>query len=48
VSDEKEKEVAESKKLSERDKKEIQDGACVNCALISIVFMVFMTVAMML
>ncbi|MFW9909758.1 MAG: hypothetical protein ACFFEF_14395 [Candidatus Thorarchaeota archaeon] len=35
-----EKELAESQKLSKRDKKEIQDGACVNCALITILFMI--------
>jgi hypothetical protein len=48
VTDEKEDEVVESQKLSDRDKKEIQDGACVNCALVSIIFTIIMTIAMAL
>ncbi len=32
-----EEEIVESQKLSARDKKEIQEGACVNCAAASIV-----------
>jgi len=42
------KEVTESQKLSKRDKKNIQDGACVNCALVTFLFMVVMMVAMVL
>ena len=40
--------VTESQKLSPRDKKEIQEGACVNCALISIVFMIATIFVMLL
>ena len=32
-------ELSESQKLTPKDKKQIQDGACVNCALVSFVFM---------
>ena len=42
------KEVAESQKLSKQDKKKIQDGACVNCALVMFIFMFIMMVAMAL
>ena len=45
---EKEEEVAESQKLSSKDKKEIQEGLCVNCALISFVVTILMMVAMVL
>ena len=45
---ENEDEVAESQKLSKRDKKEIQEGLCVNCALLSFILTIFMIVAMVL
>jgi hypothetical protein len=41
-------EVAESQKLSDRDKKEIQEGLCVNCALVSILFTILLMVTMVL
>ena len=44
----KDEEVAESQKLSPQDKKEIKEGLCVNCALISILFTIFLMVAMVL
>ncbi|MHA3962173.1 MAG: hypothetical protein AM325_001430 [Candidatus Thorarchaeota archaeon SMTZ1-45] len=44
----KEEEVAESQKLSKRDKKEIEEGLCVNCALVSILFTILMFVTMVL
>ncbi|MFO7836635.1 MAG: hypothetical protein R6V83_08270 [Candidatus Thorarchaeota archaeon] len=31
--DENNEEIAESDKLTEKDKQEIQEGACVNCAI---------------
>ncbi len=43
-----EEEVAESQKLSKRDKKEIEEGLCVNCALVSILFTILMMVTMVL
>lgn len=43
-----EEEVSESQKLSARDKKEIQEGACVNCALVSILFMLITITIMIL
>ena len=46
--DKNDEEVAESQKLSKRDKKEIQEGLCVNCALVSILFTIFLMVAMVL
>jgi hypothetical protein len=45
---EKDDEVAESQKLSPRDKKEIEEGLCVNCALVSILFTILMMVTMVL
>ncbi|MFW9926565.1 MAG: hypothetical protein ACFFDM_07365 [Candidatus Thorarchaeota archaeon] len=45
---EKEEEVAESQKLSKRDKKEIEEGLCVNCALLSFVITILMMVAIVL
>jgi hypothetical protein len=45
---EKEEDVAESQKLTKKDKKEIQEGLCVNCALLSFVFTILMMVAMVL
>ena len=40
MTDEDKEKVTDSQKLSPRDKKEIQEGACVNCALVSIIFMI--------
>ena len=48
MTDTEDKDIAESQKLSKQDKKRIQDGACVNCALISILFMVASIIAMAL
>jgi hypothetical protein len=44
----KNEEVAESQKLSPQDKKEIKEGLCVNCAVVSILFTIFLMVAMVL
>ncbi|MFX1561268.1 MAG: hypothetical protein ACFFBL_11830 [Promethearchaeota archaeon] len=41
-------EVAESQKLSKRDKKEIEEGLCVNCAFVSILITIFLMVTMVL
>ena len=46
--DNKDEEIAESQKLSDRDKKEIKEGLCVNCAVLSFVFTILMMVAMVL
>jgi hypothetical protein len=46
--DKKDDEVAESQKLSPRDKKEIKEGLCVNCALVSILFTILLMVTMVL
>ena len=46
--EEKEEEVAESQKLSPKDKKEIEEGLCVNCALLSFAITIFMMIAMVL
>jgi hypothetical protein len=45
---EKEEDIAESQKLSKRDKKEIEEGLCVNCALLSFIITIFMIFAMVL
>ncbi|MFX1485329.1 MAG: hypothetical protein ACFFCP_19320 [Promethearchaeota archaeon] len=45
---EKEEEVAESQKLTPKDKKEIEEGLCVNCALLSFVITIFLMVVMVL
>ena len=45
---ENEDDIAESQKLSKRDKKEIQEGLCVNCALVSFVLTILMMVVMVL
>ncbi len=42
------KDIAESQKLSKRDKKQIQDGACVNCAVVTFLFMVVMMISLVL
>lgn len=48
MSPKKKEEVAESDKLTPRDKKEIQEGACVNCAVATFVIVVLMMTAMLL
>jgi hypothetical protein len=45
---ENEEEVAESQKLSKKDKQEIKEGLCVNCALLSFVITILVMVAMVL
>jgi len=45
---ENEDDIAESQKLSKRDKKEIQERLCVNCALVSFVITILMMVVMVL
>jgi hypothetical protein len=48
MSPKKKDEVVESDKLSPRDKKEIQEGACVNCAVATVVFVVLAIAATLL
>ena len=48
MSDEENEEVAESQKLTAQDKKELQRGACVNCALVSIIFMIVSVLVMII
>ncbi|MHA2243108.1 MAG: hypothetical protein ACXABZ_14380 [Candidatus Thorarchaeota archaeon] len=48
MTDEDNDELSESQKLTPKDKKQIQDGACVNCALVTFAFMIFMMVALVL
>ena len=40
--------IVESQKLTQKDKKEIQEGACVNCALVSFIFIVISALIMIL
>ena len=48
MTEKEEKDIAESQKLSKRDKKEIQDGACVNCVIVSFVFMAISVIVLLL
>ncbi|MFW9800409.1 MAG: hypothetical protein ACFFD9_08230 [Candidatus Thorarchaeota archaeon] len=48
MTDDENEEVADSFKLSKRDKKELQDGACVNCAVFLFIFMFAVFAAMIL
>jgi len=41
-------EMSESQKLTPRDKKEIEEGACVNCAVATFLFVVVVMAAMLL
>jgi hypothetical protein len=45
---ENEEEVVESQKLTKKDKQEIQEGLCVNCALLSFVITIFMIITLVL
>ena len=48
MTDEEKEDVVESQKLSSRDKIEIQDGMCVNCALVSFILTFIMMLAVAL
>lgn len=39
MEDGKDEEVVESKKLTKKDKQEIQEGACVNCMIAALILM---------
>ncbi|UCE11210.1 MAG: hypothetical protein JSW61_04545 [Candidatus Thorarchaeota archaeon] len=41
-------EVVDSQKMSSRDKKELQEGLCVNCAIVSVVLSFLLTLLMVL
>ena len=45
---EKDEEVAESQKLTKKDKQEIKEGLCVNCALLTFVITIFMIITLVL
>ncbi|MFW9968521.1 MAG: hypothetical protein ACFFEA_15340 [Candidatus Thorarchaeota archaeon] len=40
MTDDDKEEVTESQKMSKRDKQELQEGACVNCVILGVIFMV--------
>lgn len=46
MADDDKEELVDSQKLSKRDKKELQDGACVSCAIFLFVFMFAVIAAM--
>ncbi|MHA2386874.1 MAG: hypothetical protein ACXAEE_11755 [Candidatus Thorarchaeota archaeon] len=48
MTDEDKEEVADSQKMSKRDKKELQEGACVNCVVFGVIFMVISLLTMIL
>lgn len=41
-------EIVDSQKLSDRDKKEIKEGLCVNCAIFAFIFMFAAMIALVL
>jgi hypothetical protein len=41
-------EIQESQKMSKRDRREIEEGACVNCAIASIIVTILIIFAMVL
>jgi hypothetical protein len=41
-------EVVDSQKLSSRDKKELKEGLCVNCAIFAFIFMFVAMIALVL
>ena len=48
MTDDEKDEVVESQKMSKRDKKELQEGACVNCVIFGVIFMILSLLAMAL
>ncbi len=48
MTDDENEEVADSQKMSKRDKKELQEGACVNCVILGVIFMIVSILAMAL
>ncbi|MFW9803418.1 MAG: hypothetical protein ACFFFC_12235 [Candidatus Thorarchaeota archaeon] len=48
MTDEEKDEIVDSQKLSKRDKQEIQEGACVNCVVFGVMFMILSILAMVL
>lgn len=48
MTDDEKDDVVESQKLTKKDKQEIQEGACVNCALVSFIFIVVSTLILFL
>jgi hypothetical protein len=41
-------EIVESQKMSKKDKQELQEGACVNCVVFGVIFMIISILAMVL
>ncbi|MHA2043108.1 MAG: hypothetical protein ACW975_14735 [Candidatus Thorarchaeota archaeon] len=48
MTDEEREEVVESQKMSKRDKQELQEGACVNCVVFGVIFMIMSILALVL
>jgi hypothetical protein len=48
MTDEENDEVVDSQKMSKRDKQELQEGACVNCVIFGVIFMILSILAMAL
>ncbi|MHA1654543.1 MAG: hypothetical protein ACTSVD_10210 [Candidatus Thorarchaeota archaeon] len=46
--DSEDKDTVDSKKLSERDKREIQEGACINCVVLTFIMIVLSLAAYLL
>ena len=48
MTDEENDEVVDSQKMSKRDKQELQEGACVNCVILGVIFMILSILVMAL
>lgn len=48
MTDEDKDEIVESQKMSKKDKQELQEGACVNCVVFGVIFMIISILAMVL
>ncbi|MFX1273267.1 MAG: hypothetical protein ACFFAX_16415 [Promethearchaeota archaeon] len=48
MTDDEKDEIVDSQKMSKRDKQEIQEGACVNCVVFGVIFMIVSILAMVL
>jgi hypothetical protein len=48
MTDEEKEEVTESQKMSKRDRKELEEGACVNCVIFGVIFMIASILTMVL
>lgn len=48
MTDDEKEDVVDSQKMSKRDKQELQEGACVNCVIFGVIFMIMSILALVL